>query len=170
MNEAKNDPIKKADLIRDMVVSISKIPDRIQREVYIQECARIMDISEQVLVSTLAQLIQKDIAEANKKQKQEQQKPFEVFRNQKKTGYSGGDPDDPRTGPPDDYPGEQGYPGEQAEKVDILYGFERKIIEILLLYGSILEDFEDVYLKADEEGVIKEVSEKENTRFLKKYI
>ena len=49
MNEANNDPIKKADLIRDMVVSISKIPDRIKREVYIQECARIMDISEQVL-------------------------------------------------------------------------------------------------------------------------
>jgi DNA primase len=31
-----------------MVVSISKIPDRIQREIYIQECSRIMDISEQV--------------------------------------------------------------------------------------------------------------------------
>ena len=30
MNEAKNDPIKKADLIRDMVVSLSKIPDRIE--------------------------------------------------------------------------------------------------------------------------------------------
>jgi DNA primase len=38
-----------------MVVSISKIPDRIQREIYIQECSRIMDISEQVLISTLAQ-------------------------------------------------------------------------------------------------------------------
>jgi DNA primase len=36
-----------------MVVSISKIPDRIQREIYIQECSRIMDISEQVLQSTL---------------------------------------------------------------------------------------------------------------------
>ncbi|MEG1023584.1 MAG: DNA primase, partial [Flavobacterium sp.] len=70
MNEAKNDPIKKADLIRDMVTSISKIPDRIQREVYVQECARIMEISEQVLVSTLAQLIQKDLAEVAKKQKQ----------------------------------------------------------------------------------------------------
>jgi DNA primase len=34
-----------------MVVSISKIPDRIQREIYIQECSRIMDISEQVLIS-----------------------------------------------------------------------------------------------------------------------
>ena len=30
MQEAKNDPIKKADLIRDMVISISKIPDRIK--------------------------------------------------------------------------------------------------------------------------------------------
>nr|WP_294785222.1 DNA primase [uncultured Flavobacterium sp.] len=170
MGEAKNDPIKKADLIRDMVTSISKIPDRIQREVYIQECARIMDISEQVLVSTLAQLIQKDIAEANKKQKQEQ-RPFEVHRNQPPQGgtFSGGDPEDPRNGPPDDYPGEPGfYPQEQAQKVNILDGFERKIIEILLLYGSVVESFEDVFLKADEEGNIKEVSEKREYKVFEK--
>ncbi|GIQ57527.1 DNA primase [Flavobacterium collinsii] len=162
MKEAKNDPIKKADLIRDMVNSISKIPDRIQREVYTQECARIMDISEQVLVSTLAQLIQKDIAEVNKKQKQEQ-KPFEVFRNQspKNTGYSGGDPDDPRTGPPEDYyPGEPGFaPQESAEKVDVLYRLERKVIEILLLYGDKTEEFEDVLLKNNDEGEVVMVSD-----------
>ncbi|WP_433815386.1 DNA primase [Flavobacterium johnsoniae] len=169
MGEAKNDPIKKADLIRDMVTSISKIPDRIQREVYIQECARIMEISEQVLVSTLAQLVQKDLAEANKKQKQEQ-KPFQVFRNPPpNTGFSGGDPEDPRTGPPDGYyPEEPGYPQETAEKVDILYGFERKVIEILLLYGSVEEDFEDVFLKADEEGNVKEVSEKRRYKVYEK--
>ncbi|KAF2510067.1 DNA primase [Flavobacterium zhairuonense] len=171
MNEAKNDPIKKADLIRDMVASISKIPDRIQREVYVQECARIMDISEQVLVSTLAQLIQKDIAEANKKQKQEQ-KPFEVHRNQPPQNagsFSGGDPEDPRTGPPEgyDYPGDMGYQ-EPSQKVDILYGFERKVIELLLLYGSVEEDFEDVFLKADEEGNVKEVSEKRKYRVFEK--
>ena len=158
MKEAKNDPIKKADLIRDMVTSISKIPDRIQREVYTQECARIMDISEQVLVSTLAQLIQKDITEANKKQKHDQ-KPFEVHRNQK--NYSGGDPEDPRNGPPEDYPGEPGYPAQQqAEKVDILYRLERKVIEILLLYGDKTEEFEDVLLKNNEEGEVVMVSEK----------
>ncbi|MFD1604009.1 DNA primase [Flavobacterium artemisiae] len=172
MDEAKNDPIKKADLIRDMVTSISKIPDRIQREVYIQECARIMDISEQVLVSTLAQLIQKDIADANKKQKQEQ-KPFEVVRNNQppqNAGFSGGDPEDPRTGPPDGYyPEEPGfYPPAQAEKVDILDGFERKIIEILLLYGSVEENFEDVFLKADDEGNVKEVSEKRQYKVYEK--
>lgn len=169
MGEAKNDPIKKADLIRDMVASISKIPDRIQREVYIQECARIMDISEQVLVSTLAQLIQKDLSEANKRQKQEQ-KPFEVVRNQpsKQANYSGGDPEDPRTGPPEDYyPGDIGHQ-QGPEKVDILYGFERKIIEILLLYGNVLEDFEDVFLKADEEGNVKEVSEKRKYKVYEK--
>jgi DNA primase len=161
MKEAKNDPIKKADLIRDMVVSISKIPDRIQREIYTQECARIMEISEQVLVSTLAQLIQKDIAEVNKKQKQEQ-KPFEVHRNQnpKNTGYSGGDPDDPRTGPPDDYyPGEQSYTQQSTEKVDILNILERKVIEILLLYGDKTEEFEDVFLKNNDEGEVVMVSE-----------
>jgi DNA primase len=162
MKEAKNDPIKKADLIRDMVVSISKIPDRIQREVYTQECARIMDISEQVLVSTLAQLIQKDLTEANKKQKQEQ-KPFEVVRNQnpKNTGFSGGDPEDPRNGPPEDYPGDMGYQEQQqAEKIDVLYRLERKVIEILLLYGDKTEEFEDVLLKDNEEGEVVMVSEK----------
>jgi DNA primase len=132
MNDAKNDPIKKADLIRDMVVSISKIPDRIQREIYIQECSRIMDISEQVLVSTLAQLVQKDISELGKKQKQEQ-KAFEVVKNETPV---------------------------QVQKVDILYGLERKIIEILLLYGNKTEEFEDVLLKTNEAGDIENVIEK----------
>src|SRR5690606_19850381 len=81
MDEAKSDPIKKADLIRDMVVSISKISDKIKREVYIQECSRIMDISEDVLFNTLAQMDKKDIQDANKKFKQEQkEKTFEVVR------------------------------------------------------------------------------------------
>jgi DNA primase len=132
MNDAKNDPIKKADLIRDMVVSISKIPDRIQREIYIQECSRIMDISEQVLVSTLAQLVQKDIAEQGKKLKQEQN-VFEVVKNETPI---------------------------QIQKIDILYGLERKIIEILLLYGNKTEEFEDVLLKTNESGEIEDVVEK----------
>ncbi|MBP6424097.1 MAG: DNA primase [Flavobacterium sp.] len=132
MKDAKNDPIKKADLIREMVQSISKIPDRIQREIYIQECSRIMDISEQVLVSTLAQLVQKDIAEVGKKQKQEQ-KAFEVVKN--------------------DAP-------VQAQKIDILYHLERKIIEILLLYGNKTEEFDDVLLKTNSEGEVEHIVEK----------
>jgi DNA primase len=135
MNEANNDPIKKADLIRDMVVSISKIPDRIKREIYIQETARIMDISEQVLLNTLAQLVQKDIAEAGKKQKQEQ-KAFEVVKNE---------------------------PQVSQERVNIIYELERKILEMLLLYGSHEADFDDYILKANEEGEM--VEEKETNTY-----
>lgn len=135
MDEARHDPIKKADLIRDMMLSISKIPDRIKREIYVQETSRIMDISEQVLLNTLAQLVQKDLSEAGKKAKQEQ-KAFEIVKDQD---------------------------AEVAvEKVDILYGLERKIIEILLLYGDKVEEFEDVLLKTNDEGEIEEVIEKKD--------
>ena len=76
MKEAGGDPIKKADVIRDIVVSISKVPDYIQREVYVQECASIMDISEDVLFSTLAQIGKKKLQEANKKMMQERKMEF----------------------------------------------------------------------------------------------
>ncbi|RZJ67201.1 MAG: DNA primase [Flavobacterium sp.] len=133
VDEAQNDPVKKAGLIRDMVTSISKIPDRIQREIYIRECARIMDISEQVLVSTLAQLVQKDIDDAGKKLKQDQ-KAFEVVRNTEEP--------------------------QPQEKVDVQYELERKILEILLLYGNRSEEFEDVVFQANPEGELEMVSMK----------
>ncbi|MDV7140636.1 DNA primase [Maribacter sp. TH_r10] len=122
VKEAANDPIKRADTVRDIVHSISKIPDRIQKEIYIQECAQIMNISEAVLFNTLAQISKKDIADATKKVKQEQ-KAFDVVKN------------DP-----------------VPQKVDVQYELERKIIELLLLYGKNQEKFEDLILKENEEG------------------
>jgi DNA primase len=120
--DSKNDPIKKAETIRDIVNSISKIPDRIKKEVYIQECSKIMDISEEVLFSTLAQITKKEHQEANKNYKKEQ-KAFEVIKHQ-----------------------------QPIKKVDVQYELERKIIEILLLYGNNSETFEDLILKEDDNG------------------
>lgn len=51
LKDAAGDPIKKAALINDMVQSIVQIPDPIQRSVYIKECARIMDIDENLLIA-----------------------------------------------------------------------------------------------------------------------
>lgn len=120
--EAANDPIKRADTVRNIVNSISKIPDRIKKEIYIQECAKMMAISEAVLYNTLAQIDKKQSADVNKKLKQEQ-KAFEVVKN------------DP-----------------VEEKVDVQYELERKIIEMLLLYGNQKQEFEDLVLKENEEG------------------
>jgi len=120
--ESKNDPIKKADTIRDIINSISKIPDRIKKEIYIQECARIMDISEDVLFTTMAQINKKETAETAK-ETQSQQKAFEVIKHQ-----------------------------QPVAKVDVQYVLERKIIEVLLLYGNLTQDFEDLVLKENDEG------------------
>jgi DNA primase len=123
-SEAKNDPIKKSDTIRDMVVSISKIPDVIKREVYIQECSRIMDISEEVLFNTLAQLLQKEQRDTSKRPSDV--KPMQVVSQEKQI----------------------------VKKVDAQFELERKIIELLLLYGDIEEEFEDLILEQDEKGEI----------------
>jgi len=122
MQEAANDPIKRAETVRDIVNSIAKIPDRIQKEVYIQECAKIMTISENVLYSTLAQIEKKERLDAGKKP-QQQQKAFEVVK-----------------------------PETIVEKVDVQFELERKIIEMLLLYGDKEEAFEDLVLKENEKG------------------
>ena len=130
MEEAKNDPVKKAGLIRDIVVSISKIPDRIQQEVYVQECSRIMDISESVLFNELAQLNSKAQREVSNKTSQNKQQ------------YNRPDPNEP----PLDvlYPeAAQFQKTPQLEKVNELKKYEREIIKILLLYGNTEVVFED---------------------------
>ena len=121
-DEAANDPIKRADTVRDIVNSIAKIPDAIKREIYIQECAQIMNVSEGVLFSTLAQIGKKNQSDAAKHIKQEQ-KAFDVVKNEVK-----------------------------VEKIDVQYELERKIIEMLLLYGNEQQEFEDLVLKENEEG------------------
>ena len=122
MEEANNDPIVKAELIRDMVNSISKISDQIKQEIYIKECAKIMQISEEVLFTTLAQLIKKTRSEF-RENFQNIKKDFKVIKS------------DPT-----------------PNKVNIQFELEQKIIEILLLYGNRDENFEDLVLKENENG------------------
>lgn len=122
MEDAQHDPVKKAGLIRDIVVSISKIPDRIQREVYIQECSRIMDISENVLFSELAQIDKKEQRDASKRPVQE--KPTEPILQ--KT--------------------------PQYERVNELQKYEREIIKILLLYGNNEVEFVDFVAGDEPDG------------------
>lgn len=56
LEEAKQDPVKKSELIREIIKSIALIPNMIQRELYIMETAKIMEIREDVLFKTLAQI------------------------------------------------------------------------------------------------------------------
>lgn len=51
LKEVGDDPVKRADLISDMVRTIALIPNNISRAVYIRECAAMMAIDEQVLIN-----------------------------------------------------------------------------------------------------------------------
>ena len=123
LNESNNDPVKKAGVIRDMVESIAKISDQIKREIYVKECSSIMDISEQVLYSTLAQVIKQDFNSQKKKPKKIFE-PISLIKGDK-----------------------------NKREVNALYELEKKIIEILLLYGNESIEFEEEVFSQNEEGI-----------------
>lgn len=54
LDEASNDPQKRGFVIRNIVESIAHIPDKIKREIYIQECSSLLDIKEETLSSEVA--------------------------------------------------------------------------------------------------------------------
>ncbi|NOZ36202.1 MAG: DNA primase [Chlorobi bacterium] len=64
--EAKNDPIKRAQLIKDIVKSISVIPDRILREEYIRSTAKQLNVSEEALYSEVTRLLRKNFDDKRK--------------------------------------------------------------------------------------------------------
>ena len=57
LEDAAGDPVKKAGLIREIVETISLIPDSIYRNVYIKECSSLLDTPEQILVNELNKII-----------------------------------------------------------------------------------------------------------------
>src|SRR5699024_7199964 len=95
-----------------------------------QECARIMDISEEVLYSTLAQMGRKEIADADRDYRKKRQ---EETMNVVKSPHGGG-----------------------GRKVNLLDELEKNIIAILLFYGAKEERFNDTVLQENEEGEVVE--------------
>ena len=126
LEESQNDPVKKADTVRDIVHSIAKIPDVIQREVYVQSCAQIMEMSEGVLFNALAQLLQK---QQQDKSKRRSSKPaMEVVKEA----------------------------SQLAPKLDESFELEKQIIRLLLHFGDQTVQFEEVLLEKDDQGEVKE--------------
>ena len=72
--ETKNDPIKRAGVIKDIVENIALIPDNIIRSIYIQECSSIMEIEESIL--------QQEVNKIRRKTGGKQQQEAQNERNQ----------------------------------------------------------------------------------------
>jgi DNA primase len=126
IKEASGDPIKQAQLIKEVVQSVALIPDTITRSVYIKTSARIFQTDEQIIVS-----------EINKLRKNK-------YREDQKQKNNEGEPNGGSSGSIEDVLNQE----KAAEANDVAYDdlelSEKAIIQCLLHYGDcvIEEDFE----------------------------
>lgn len=61
LKEAGDDPIRKSQVLKDIVRSIAKIPDMIKKSLYLKKCSDLMDISEEILVAETNKAIKADL-------------------------------------------------------------------------------------------------------------
>lgn len=147
MEEAKGDPVKTTNLIKDIVSSIAKIPDAIKRSLFIKECAARMSVSEELLVSETNKVKLNQDRQRRKKEEREQNRRTQV------------QPDD------HSFPTEEGYqadiptvPAENKERSEDLYQ-EKAIIYLLIQFGDKPFDEERTvahYIMSNIEDVVEE--------------
>ncbi|MGZ3873731.1 MAG: DNA primase, partial [Mucilaginibacter sp.] len=115
LKEAGNDPIKKADVIREIVESVAKIPDSIKASVFIKECSNLLQIDERALLSELNKM---RMAKAKKDAQQQISRPVPVDETLLEE------------------------PEISVEKDDS--NQEKEIIRLLLLYGNRVIDWDGI--------------------------
>lgn len=145
LEDTKGDPIKKAELIKDIVETIALVPEIIERNIYVKECASILDVSEQTLATELAKRIYNNRKKQGEKELAQQQADNATTPNTGEEATT--QPDSPIVD----------MEKVKRELLDSMFSKteipqEQKIISLLLNYG-------DVVLKTnvtDDEGNTQE--------------
>ena len=116
LKDAQNDPIKRASVIKDIVETISVIPDPIYRATYIKECSRTLEMPEQTLTNEVNKLL---------RAKYHKQLGMDHSQDQLYHSYESSN-----TSP--------SYPSQQQPEDSLPIGFyqERELVKLLLTHGS----------------------------------
>jgi len=91
IHEAAGDPIKKAGLIKEIVGSISLIPDQIYRTVYIRECSTLMEVPEQTLMNELNKILRQRFRKRALEEAAQQEIEAPEYTSEKQLAETGGD-------------------------------------------------------------------------------
>lgn len=145
LSDAGNDPIKRANLITDIVDSISVIPDNIIRAVYIKDCSMLLNVDERILVQ-----------EVNKKRlvhldKASQQRPARPTSNVQQQASSPMDMPPPDFMVPDDIAGGPATPSAPIQAVKRTSPYDR--YERNILYFVVRHGMEKIVDQTDEKAV-----------------
>lgn len=117
LDESKNDPIKRAQLVTDIVKSIAIIPDAIIRQVYARECSTMMEMDEKVILSEISKILVRQKEDAWKEENRA--KNVQNFNNPVPSPINQPAPSPQNTTPPS--------PFEHEERV---------IVKFLVKYGE----------------------------------
>lgn len=143
LEEAGKDPIKRAELISNLVQSISVIPDAIVRDVYIRECAQLLHVEDRLLVPEVAKRREALAEKANKPTYQSATNPAEQAPPPTAESGIGSDPNAEFAGLPPEaayapFP-EDAYTSfipQEGKEGQEFYQFERQIIQMIIRYGE----------------------------------
>lgn len=150
LEDAGEDPIRRADIISNIVESISLIPDAIVRSVYVQECSRLLQIDEQVLLSELNKRRQKRAEQQFSRERYNQERQSAATTNAPKSGNTTtAAPANGNETPPPPSLADMPAPAETPEAVPVtdhtlsqrmvqqspLEKYEREIIRYIVRYG-----------------------------------
>ena len=129
LKDAENDPIKRGQVIRDIVETISVIPDSIFRITYVKECSRLLDMPEQTLTNELNKILRAKL--------------------KKSLGVEGETLPEPETTSPKQ---------EETIEDQLPAGYyqERELVKLLLMYGQ--ETIVDMREDEEGEKVYEQVS------------
>ncbi|WP_321479152.1 DNA primase [uncultured Bacteroides sp.] len=124
LDEAGKDPIKRAELIVDIVRSISVIPEAIVRSVYMKECSQLLHVEEKLLVAEVAKLKQV--------QSEKEHKPINHNQPNLPNNKDNNVPQsaEKRTSPYESFIPQEGKEGQE------FYKFERLIIKTIIRHGE----------------------------------
>ena len=125
MEDAGKDPMKRAELINDIVRSIAEIPEAIVRDVYIKECGQLLRIEDKLLVS--------EVAKRRELQAEKGNKP--IASNNAPTPQPG---EMPPPFPPEEMEADtyQSFIPQEGKEGQEFYKYERLIIQMIVRYGE----------------------------------
>lgn len=125
MEDAGKDPMKRAELINDIVRSIAVIPEAIVRDVYIKECGQLLRIEDKLLVS--------EVAKRRELQAEKGNKP--IASNNAQTPQPG---EMPPPFPPEEMEADtyQSFIPQEGKEGQEFYKYERLIIQMIVRYGE----------------------------------
>lgn len=80
-----NDPVQKVKILKDIVQTLSKVPDPLARSTYVRECSRILHIDEQILINETNKLIKNEIRQKRFREQVQQARESDLVIEQDHT-------------------------------------------------------------------------------------